>query len=42
MPAGEFVLGYHDLEGVLPPAPALDVLARNGSYLVYRKLEQQV
>ncbi|QKW06198.1 Dyp-type peroxidase [Streptomyces sp. NA04227] len=40
--AGEFVLGYPDEEGVLPAAPAMDELARNGSYLVYRKLRQDV
>jgi len=40
--AGEFLLGYIDEEGVLPPAPAPDALAVNGSYLVYRKLHQDV
>ncbi|MCM2387204.1 Dyp-type peroxidase [Streptomyces albipurpureus] len=40
--AGEFVLGYPDEEGVLPAAPARDELARNGSYLVYRRLRQDV
>jgi Dyp-type peroxidase family len=42
LPSGEFVLGYPDVDGDtagrdLPPG-----LARNGSYLVYRKLEQDV
>jgi Dyp-type peroxidase family len=40
--AGEFVLGYPDEEGVLPAAPPPDELSRNGSYLVYRKLHQDV
>jgi Dyp-type peroxidase family len=39
---GEFVLGYPDEEGVLPPQPEPAVLARNGSYLVFRKLQQDV
>jgi deferrochelatase/peroxidase EfeB len=39
---GEFVLGYPDEEGVLPPAPGPEVLGRDGSYLVYRKLAQDV
>ena len=37
---GEFVLGYVDEGGTLPPAPPR--LGRNGSYLVVRKLEQDV
>jgi Dyp-type peroxidase family len=40
--AGEFILGYRDEEGALPQAPAPDQLATNGSYLVYRKLHQDV
>ncbi len=40
--AGEFVLGYPDEEGVLPPAPQPDALGRNGSYLAFRKLRQHV
>ncbi len=40
--AGEFILGYLDEEGVLPPAPAPAPLSNNGSYLVYRKLHQDV
>ena len=40
--AGEFLLGYPDEEGALPDAPAPDALAANGSYLVYRKLSQDV
>ena len=40
--AGEFILGYVDEEGVLPPAPPPAVFSTNGSYLVYRKLPQDV
>jgi Dyp-type peroxidase family len=38
---GEFVLGYPDEDGQLPPAPAAP-LGRNGSFLVVRKLHQHV
>jgi len=37
--AGEFVLGYRNGYGQLTDAPAL---ARNGTYLVFRQLEQDV
>lgn len=40
--AGELVLGYRDEMGALPPAPQPDVLGRNGSYVVFRKLHQDV
>lgn len=40
--AGEFILGYPDEEGVLPPAPTPDQLGRNGTFVVYRKLRQDV
>jgi Dyp-type peroxidase family len=40
--AGEFVLGYEDEQGVLPAAPEPDQLGVNGSYVVYRKLRQDV
>jgi Dyp-type peroxidase family len=40
--AGEFVLGYPDEQGSRPDAPEPETLARNGSYLVYRKLHQDV
>ncbi len=40
--AGEFVLGYADEEEVVPPAPSPDRLSRGASYLVYRKLRQDV
>ena len=41
--AGEFVLGYHDeTGGSLPPIPQPEVLGRNGTYVVFRKLHQRV
>jgi Dyp-type peroxidase family len=40
--AGEFVLGYLDETGGLPPMPQPDVLGRNGTYLAFRKLHQRV
>src|SRR6476659_1208995 len=39
---GEFVLGYEDENGDLPPIPQPDVLGRNGTYVVFRKLHQRV
>jgi Dyp-type peroxidase family len=41
LPIGEFVLGHVDAEGVPSPAPA-GGWARNGSYVVVRKLHQDV
>jgi Dyp-type peroxidase family len=38
---GEFVLGYDDEDGGPPPAP-LQPLGRNGTFMVWRKLEQDV
>jgi Dyp-type peroxidase family len=40
--AGEFVLGYPDEMGALPPMPRPDVLGRNGTYVAFRKLHQRV
>lgn len=40
--AGEFVLGYRDEMGGLPPAPVPDELGRNGTYVAFRKLHQRV
>ena len=40
--AGEFVLGYPNEAGVLPPMPDPEVLGRNGSYVVLRKLQTRV
>ena len=41
LPVGEFVVGELDAEGMRAPAPA-DGWAANGSYLVIRKLRQDV
>lgn len=40
--AGEFVLGYPDEMGDTPMIPQPQVLGRNGSYIVFRKLHQRV
>jgi Dyp-type peroxidase family len=40
--AGEFVLGYPDETGGYPPMPQPEVLGRNGTYAVFRKLHQRV
>ncbi len=40
--AGEFILGYDDEEDVLPSAPPPDELSCNGSFVVFRKLRQNV
>lgn len=40
--AGEFVLGYADETGGYPPMPRPEVLGRNGTYVVFRKLHQRV
>jgi Dyp-type peroxidase family len=40
--AGELVLGYRDETGGFPPAPQPETLGRNGSYVVFRKLHQDV
>jgi Dyp-type peroxidase family len=40
--AGEIVLGYADETGELPPMPTPDVLGRNGTYVVFRKLHTRV
>jgi Dyp-type peroxidase family len=39
---GEFVLGYPDELGGIPPVPQPEILGRNGSYVVFRKLHQRV
>jgi deferrochelatase/peroxidase EfeB len=40
--AGEFLLGHVDGDGEMPLAPQPEALARNGSFMVLRKLEQDV
>lgn len=40
--AGEFFLGYLDETNEFPPMPQPEVLGRNGSYVVFRKLHQCV
>ena len=40
--AGEFVLGYPDEMGDVPLIPQPEILGRNGSYVVFRKLHQRV
>ena len=40
--AGEIILGYPDETGELPPMPAPEVLGRNGTYVVFRKLHTRV
>jgi Dyp-type peroxidase family len=39
---GEFLLGYADEAGELPPAPDPHLLGRNGTFMVYRKMHQNV
>ena len=40
--AGEFILGYRNELNEMPPMPRPDVLGRNGTYVVFRKLHQNV
>jgi Dyp-type peroxidase family len=40
--AGEFVLGYPDETGSPPPMPSPEILGRNGTYMVFRKLQTRV
>jgi Dyp-type peroxidase family len=40
--AGEFVLGYPDEMSDAPQVPQPEILGRNGSYVVFRKLHQRV
>jgi Dyp-type peroxidase family len=40
--AGEIILGYPDETGELPPMPTPEVLGRNGTYVVLRKLHTKV
>lgn len=40
--AGEIILGYPDETGELAPMPTPEVLGRNGTYVVFRKLHTKV
>ncbi len=40
--AGEFVLGYPDQTGNLPPTPKPALLGRNGTFVAWRKLHTRV
>jgi Dyp-type peroxidase family len=40
--AGEFLLGYPNEMEELPPMPRPEVLGKNGTYVVFRKLHQRV
>ena len=40
--AGEFVLGYKNEYALVPPMPEPNMVGINGTYLVYRKLAQDV
>ncbi|MFF5442334.1 Dyp-type peroxidase [Streptomyces achromogenes] len=40
--AGEFILGYPDETGNLPPMPRPEVLGRNGTYVAVRKIRTDV
>lgn len=40
--AGEFFLGYLDETNEYPPMPQPEILARNGTYVAFRKLHQRV
>jgi Dyp-type peroxidase family len=40
--AGEIILGYPDESGELPPMPTPEILGRNGTYVVFRKLHTRV
>ena len=40
--AGEFLLGYPNERGELPSMPRPEVLGKNGTYVVFRKLHQRV
>ena len=39
---GEFILGYPDESGHVPPLPRPEILSRNGSFMAYRRLEEHV
>ena len=39
---GEFIIGYPDEYGVIADRPQPEILARNGSYMAYRRLQEHV
>jgi Dyp-type peroxidase family len=39
---GEFIIGYPDEYGVIADRPRPEILARNGSYMAYRRLQEHV
>jgi Dyp-type peroxidase family len=39
---GEFIIGYPDEYGVIATSPQPEILARNGSFMAYRRLEEHV
>ena len=39
---GEFILGYPDENGAVADRPLPEILARNGSYMAYRRLQEHV
>ena len=39
---GEFILGYSDEYGAIADSPRPEILARNGSFMAYRRLEEHV
>jgi deferrochelatase/peroxidase EfeB len=39
---GEFILGYPDEHGVVADSPQPEILARNGSHMAYRRLQEHV
>jgi Dyp-type peroxidase family len=39
---GEFIVGYPDEHGVVANSPQPEILARNGSYMAYRRLAEHV
>jgi Dyp-type peroxidase family len=40
--AGEFILGYPDEHGIIADRPQPEHIARNGSYMAYRRMQEHV
>jgi Dyp-type peroxidase family len=40
--AGEFILGYPDEHGIVADRPQPEQIARNGSYMAYRRMQEHV